>query len=731
MNLLLIFFSENIMKKILWILAAAILIIIAILAFRIYTVEKAAADNSLRQGTEQLLKSKYAQSLDSFNRSLSLYTKFRDKKGQAKVNLQLTRYYLETLDPDRAKDSAVKSLNLFKETEDRQGTFQAVVALADAYQQKKEIDKAGNRIEEAWNLIEKGFPDNLLVDFHLARGRIESQKRKADLAFRDFNESYVLSEKGNDINLQFAALNELAVFFSRADDSASARKYFDMGLKLTAKTDRKYFQAVSAETEGWIFQSENKKEETRKAWLKSLALYKSMGNSGKEIETLLNLAWISSSLQDQEKAHEYILNALKQSKSSNNQYLRMLSAWYLKNFITMTRNPDDLLLVMGEYEEIAGTGKDPVEKAKAYYHLGELMHYMKGDLKQSESAYTNAEKYYGEAGDKKWQVTTLLDLSMIQAKQGKLDQSLETCRKALAIRQEIGEVRKEDDPDFYRFGSISEINRRMAHAYRSRKNYEKALEFYGKALDYDKSQNMLKEKINDLNFIFDTSMEISDSDKAWKALAEFLEDIPLQEDPADRVSFYSRIFIALIKTPANFESDKMTPSPVKTESAAQLAVMKKLLADGRLYRQTLISFERSLEQAENQGLSAEYGIWFHRFQGKMNSLSGKNREALAEYGKAMSELGKTGNGEDMAEVALAMGDIYRTEGKEKDALPLYLKALDLCRENSLPDSPEKIASGEKKNSPMIILAKRTAKLLEESGRKEESLKYRSFPEKKP
>ena len=717
------------MKKILWISAVAIIVILAIFTFRIYAVEKAAADNALKQGTELLLKSRYAQSLESLNKSLNLYEKFRDKKGQAKVHLQLARYFLETLDPDRAKSSAVESLKLFNETEDRQGAFQAVVTLADAFQQKKETDKAVNRIEEAWSLIEKGFPNNLLIDFHIVRGRIESQKRKADIAFRDFNEAYVLSEKGNDINSQFAALKELAIFFSKAQDSASARKYYDMGLKLISKTDRKYFQAVSAETEGWIFQSEGKKEETRKAWLKSLDLYKSMGNTGKEIETLLNLAWISSGLQDQEKTHEYILNALKLSKSINNLHLRMLSAWYLKNFITMTRNPGDLPLVIAEYEEIAKICKDPMEKAKAYYHLGELMHYMKGDLKQSESAYANAEKYYGEAGDKKWQVTTLLDLSMIQAKQGKLEQSLETCSKALALRQEIGEVKKEEDPNFYRFGSISEIYRRMAHAYRSRKNYEKALEFYGKALDYDKSQNMLKEKINDLNFIFDTGMEISDADKAWEALALFLEDVPLLEDPAERVSFYSRIFKALTKSPVKAKHAKTTESPVNNESDTQLMVMKKLLDEGRLYRQTQISFQRSLEQAKNQGLSMEYEIGFHRFQGKMNSLSGKNQAALTEYGKAVQELEKMGNGEEMAQVALAMGDIYRLKGKESDALPLYLKTLDLCLVNLKSDSGEQNPPEVNIDSPTAILAEKAVKLLEDSGRKDEAKKYRKLLKK--
>ncbi len=719
------------MKKILWIFIVIIIVILAILVLGTYTHGKNQADNALKHGMEQLQKSQYVKSLEYLNKSLELYSKIGDKKGLAKVNLQLAFYYLETLNPDMAEVCALKSLELFNEADDRQGTFRADVALADAYQQKKEIDKAGDRIDEAWNMIDKSFPDNLLIDFHLVRGKIESQKRKADLAFKDFNEAYILSGKVNDINSQFAALNELSVFFSRADDPASARKYYDMSLKLTGKTDRKYFQAVLQETEGWIFQVENKKEETRKAWMKSLDLYKSMGNSGKEIETLLNLAWISNGLQDQEKAHDYIVSAMNLAKKSGNLYLRMLSAWYMKNFITMTRNSTDVQIVIGEYEEIARISKDSVEKAKAYYHLGELLHYIRGDLKQSESAYANAEKYYGEANDKKWQVTTLLDLSMIQAKQGKLDQSLETCNKALLLRQKIGEIKQEDDPDFYRFGSISEIYRRMAHANRSRKNYNKALEFYGKALDYDKAHNMQKEKINDLNFIFDTNMETGDFNKAWKALAEFLNEIPLMEDPADRVSFYSRIFGALTKTPISTKTDGTPESILKNESSAQQEVMKKLLENDRLYRQIQISFERSLKEAENQGLSPEYGMRFHRFQGKMNLLSGKKQEALAEYEKAASELAKMGNGEELAEVALAIGDIYQIEGKEKEALPFYMKALDLCILNLNSDSEGMNPPVGKKNSPTAILAKRTVKLLEESGRKDETKRYQEFLEKNP
>lgn len=713
------------MKKFLWISAIAVIVIIALYTIRIYAVDKAEADKALKQGTEQFLKCEYVQSLDSFNKSLGLYEKYKDKKGQANVNLQLARYYLETLDPDNAKDCAAKSFNLFNETDARQGAFQAEVALADAYQQKKNIREADEKIDNAWNMMDKSFPDNLLVDFHLVRGRIESQKRKAELAFRDFNEAYMTAEKGNDINARFAALNELAVFFSRANDTVSARKYYDMSLKLAEKTGRKYNQALAGETLGWILQSENKKKEAREAWEKSLDLYKSMGNRGKEIETLLNIAWISSTMQDQEKTYEYILKALNLSKNIRNLHLRLLSAWYLKNFITMTRNPGDLPLITAEYEDIANTCKNPLEKAQAYYHLGELMHYIKGDLKQSEAAFANAGKYYEEAGDKKWLVTTLLDLSMMQVKQGKLDESLATCQKALALRQEIGEVRKEDDPSFYRFGSIGEIYRRMAHANRSRKNYDRAVELYGKALDYDKSHNMVMEKINDLNFIFDTCLENSDTEKAWKALSEFLDEVPLLEDPAERVNFYSRIFTALSKVPAASGNK----SAGKSESSPRVILMKRLNSDDRLYRQTLISFRRSLEQAENQGLSGEYVMRFHWFQGAMNALTGKSREALQEYGKALPELEKMGNPEELAEVALAMGDIYVKEGKEKSALPLYLKVLNLYRENSRLDSSEKPTPEGKKNSPTVILAKRTVKLLEESGRKDEAKKYLDIAEK--
>lgn len=650
---------------------AVLLTISTSISFNAFAGEKSEAEESLKRGVELFHKSDYEGSLRLLNESLSIFSKSGDKRGQAKAELELARLYLETGEPDRAIVYGLAGFNKFDELRDQQGKFEADTVLADAYLFRNDRDKAGEKLSSAWSLVSKDFPENILAEFYNVRGKFEQKKKRTELSIKNFNEAYRLGVKTGDINLQIMALNELALSCSRNNDMGNAKKYYQQGLELISRSDRKYFQALYNDTEGWINWSQGNKEDVASCWLKSLAQYRDMGNKGMEISTLLNLAWISNTMQDPEKSHEFILKAIEVSKLEKNDFMRLTSVWYLKSYISTFRKADDTDLACKEYEEMGSTFKDPSYRGQAYFNLGEICQFIKRDYKEAELGYSNAEKYFKEAGNKKEQIHSLLDISTVQAIQGKFEESLESCKKALAIREKMGEVRKEDDPDLYRWGSIGEIYRRIGHTYRAKSDYAKALQYFRKALDYDSSANMIHEKINDLNFIMETSLEIYDLDGSWKALEQFMKEIPLLDDPAQRLNYYSWVFRGLTNGSLKEKASGSTP---------QSLLLKKLQEDQALNQKVLISYKESLEQLKTKKLHPGFEIILCKFLGEIHAANSKFIEAANEFEKAAELAHKLGDLREEADSCDLLADLMMAQGKMSEAVDYGKKALKVMEE---------------------------------------------------
>lgn len=648
-----------------------LIVISAFIPFTAFAGEANKAENILHRGTELFLKSNYEESLKLLNESLNLFTKSGDKKGQARAELQLARLYMETADPDRAIAYGMAGFKKFDELRDRQGKFEADTLLAKAYLFRNDQDKAGEKIAEAWSLVSKDLPENILAEFYIVRGIFEQKRKRTELSIKNFEEAYRLGIKTGDISLQVMALNELALAYSSNNDIRSAKKYYQQGLELISRTDRKYLQALYNDTEGSINWSQGNKEDVASCWLKSLAQYREMGNKGMEIATLLKLAWISNTTQNPEKSHESILKAIEVSKLEKNDYMRLTSVWYLKSYISSFRKADDTDLACKEYKEMGSTFKDPSLRAQAYFNLGEICQFIKRDYKEAELSYKNAERYFKEAGNKKEQVHSLLDTSTVQAIQGKYDESLDSCKKALAIREKMGEVRKEDDPNFYRQGSIGEIYRRIGHTCKVKCDYTKALKYYHKALDYDSSKDMINEKISDLNFIMETSLEIYDLDGSWKALEQLMKEIPQLDNPVQRLNYYSWVFRGLTKRSSKEETSGSTP---------QSLLLKKLQEDQALNQKVLVSYKESMEQLKTQKYHPGFEINLCIYLGEIHTANSKFIEAANEFEKAAELAHKLGSVREETDAYNLLADLMIAQGKMNEAIDYGKKALKVMED---------------------------------------------------
>ncbi len=653
------------------IIIATLLLISTFFSFNSFAGEKTKGEESLNQGVILFHKSNYEGSLKLLNESLSLFTRSGDKRGQAKAELQLARLYLETGDPDQAISYSVACFKKFDKLRDQQGKFEADTVSAKAYLFRNDLDKAGEKIANAWSLINKDFPEDIPAEFYIARGIYEQRKKRTELSVKNFNEAYLLGIKTGDLNLQIMALNELALSYSRNNNIGAAKKYYQQGLELISKTDRKYFQALYNDTDGWINWAQGNKEDVTSCWLKSLAQYRSMENKGMEINTLLNLAWISNTMQAPEKSHEFILKAIELSKLEKNDFLRLTSVWYLKSYISSFRKADDTDLACKEYEEMGRTFKDLSYRAQAYFNLGEICQFIRRDYKEAELNYSNAERCFKESGDKKEQIHSMLDTSTVQAIQGKYEESLESCKKALNIREKMGEVRKEDDPLFYRQGSIGEIYRRIGHTCRAKSDYTKALQYYHKALDYDSSKDMINEKISDLNFMMETSLEIYDLDGSWKALERLIKEIPRLDNPVQRLNYYSWIFRGLTNRSSKEKTSGSTP---------QSLLLKKLQEDQELNQKVLISYKESLEQLKTKKLHPGFEINLCKFLGEIHTANSKFIEAANEFEKAAELAHKLGDVREEADSCDLLADLMMTQGKMNEAVDYGKKALKVMEE---------------------------------------------------
>jgi CHAT domain-containing protein/Tfp pilus assembly protein PilF len=249
------------------------------------------------------------------------------------------------------------------------------------------------------------------------------------------------------------------------------------------------FHAYGLKGLGEVYVRKGQKQKALKYLLESRKLYKQTGNWRNEIQVLVLISALKSSLGESKEAHEFAREAVERAKEKN--------------------SPD----------------------SEAYGHLAfAAAYFAEGKLEQAATKYKQTAESLRKQGDKSGEAMALNNLGLIYNARGELDDALEYYKRAMVLYEQTGET------EFlaYALSNIGTIYTRRGEPIEAFRYLERALNFAKQHKDR-RLQATVISSIANYYFLFDNP---NHSLRLFKESAATLAEV---EEPSHSVEMLINI----------------------------------------------------------------------------------------------------------------------------------------------------------------------------------------------
>ncbi|CAM4191438.1 tetratricopeptide repeat protein [Zobellia roscoffensis] len=169
---------------------------------------------------------KFDQSEDYQKQALSFFKKNDFQEGVANALTNLGRVYNETGKSDKAIESYKQAYDIMERNSNERGMASALTNTGIAYTEMGQYEEAIPYFKQTQEIYEKLKNANNLaiVHQHLADCYALGKQKKLKLAEKNYQTSYQYAKEAGSINLQFNALDQLAVLQNKIGNYKSAYK---------------------------------------------------------------------------------------------------------------------------------------------------------------------------------------------------------------------------------------------------------------------------------------------------------------------------------------------------------------------------------------------------------------------------------------------------------------------------------------------------------------------------
>jgi len=419
-------------------------------SIRLHSNSEETYSEHFNQGENLKLKGNYEESIEYFEKALSLAQKNNYKKGEIEslIKLGLLNWNIGEMK---------KSINTFRE--------------ALSITEKSQIDQKKNEVSDYIQIYEF-YRD---AKDYRRQGKyqksIENFDKAIELARKIESEEHELKCL-RELSITHIFLNEIDNFFSLNEDA----------LAIARRIRHRQEQGRCLFNIGFYYRNkDNNYSQALRHYEEALSIARIVKEYEDESECLTNIGEIYIQLGNYEKALEYQKNVLKIDKKHLKKDvfvakdLNNIGVTYQKKYAFQSHNKDDLHNALASYEEslrIARKIKDVETEIEALTNMGmaykDLESYPEA-LKYFKLALEKAEK----SRDLEETANLFINIGTIYTIQENYDLSLKYCQKAIDTASLTG---KEN--------ILWEAYFEIANAYMRQGNHEKSLENYKKSISF-------------------------------------------------------------------------------------------------------------------------------------------------------------------------------------------------------------------------------------------------------
>lgn len=325
------------------------------------------------------------------NEALTLSNKLSYLWGQEKALANLSAYYRNIGELDKAKENAHKILKLKNANYSPEAVFDAYFAIA-------QIKKQENNIKEELSYYHKALKNSdkfsykegmakshrMISDYWSRNGNFDSSLYHINLTIKYYNELELKTELAG-------AFNTIATTFARNNFLDSSIYYFNLALDINKEFGTQSSIADNYSNIALVYYFKNDKEQFISYSLQALTIYEEIKNKVGMASKYSDISVVYSELENYLKAIEFAKKAIDINKEIENP--RGLANSY-NNIANYYKEIDSLELAINYYNQAIELA-DKIQlidiKAQILFNLG-IIFKKQNDFKKAEENYLQAEK---------------------------------------------------------------------------------------------------------------------------------------------------------------------------------------------------------------------------------------------------------------------------------------------------------------------------------------------------
>jgi CHAT domain-containing protein/Tfp pilus assembly protein PilF len=282
---------------------------------------------------------------------------------------------------------------------------------------------------------------------------------------------------------------------------------------------------------------------------------------------------------------------------------------------------------------------------------------------------------YRTAKDQRGEAVTLGYLANCQRRLGNLDQALELARKALTMKEQLGDR-----------GEIGKTHNQLGLIYWDRADYPSAIKELEQAIDIGRSlgdAQLEGSAVNNLGLVFDERGDYQRSLQQYHRALELHRSSHFERGEGDALGNIGGVYLLLGKFRDGLDyyrqalaiSQRLGLKPAEADDLGNIALCLKGVGE---MDDSLAKFDQALQIAHEAGLSKEEADWR---KGKGSTLVelGRYDDALTQYGKAQQIYERSGLKRELLESLNDAGSVYELLGDTAAADKEFHRALETAQ----------------------------------------------------
>ncbi|MEO0285929.1 MAG: tetratricopeptide repeat protein [candidate division WOR-3 bacterium] len=303
-----------------------------------------------------------------------------------------------------------------------------------------DLDKAIYFYTLAMNILEKKKEREDLQQFAeitLKRGQLFETLGEIDKAINDFNNTIDLALKIGTPELQFNALNNLALAYIKKADLDSAKKTIREAKTIAKSLQNETMLAKCYIAEGILNEYNSKFARATVCFRKALDISTKVANKEVTILALNNLADIECEIGNFESSIQLRQKAFELCKEISDRKKEVVTILNLGSTHAALGNAnlakEFYIEAMKRAEEI----RDLYFKGVALHNLGLILFHIESELDRAEKHLEESLKIFHIIGDKNAEVSNLNSLAVVARHKGNFPKAIAYLNKAKAIATKI------------------------------------------------------------------------------------------------------------------------------------------------------------------------------------------------------------------------------------------------------------------------------------------------------